>query len=178
VAHVSHNNSPVGSAWPLRRPRAGEEVDLPQALGAWDPAEQLHTAPLDLSDVVLVAVKQIDNGKSDIGLGKPVGLVGTTAAGSGAKKDPKMVAFAEDQKVSFLESLLRTLLADDSLVQQARVNTPKQFTESPDFDDVGAVADNQGSHNKMADYFFSNSPGRGHLVNSIAKAFYEYATAS
>jgi len=52
--------------------------------------------------------------------------------------------FTEDQKVSFLEALLRTLLADDSLVQQARVNTPKQFTESPDFDDavVGAVADN------------------------------------
>ena len=60
------------------------------------------------------------------------------------------------------------------------MNTPKQFTESPDFDDavVGAVADNQGAHNKMADYFFTNSPGRGQLVNSIAKAFYEYATAS
>src|SRR4051794_13298206 len=111
-----------------------------------------YTAPIDLSDVVLVAVKQIDKGKSDIGLGKPVGLVGATAAGSGAKKDPKMVAFAavlerlndlfgnedftEDQKVSFLEALLRTLLADDSLVQQARGNTPKHLTESPDFDDA------------------------------------------
>jgi len=30
----------------------------------------------------------------------------------------------------------------------------------------------------MADYFFTNSPGRVQLVNSIAKAFYEYATAS
>src|SRR3954454_8512109 len=112
----------------------------------------IYTAPLDLSDVVLVAVKQIDKGKSDIGLGKPVGLVGATAAGSGAKKDPKMVAFAavlerlndlfgnedftEDQKVSFLEALLRTLLADDSLVQQARGNSPKHLTESPDFDDA------------------------------------------
>ena len=30
----------------------------------------------------------------------------------------------------------------------------------------------------MADYFFTNTPGRGQLVNSIAKAFYEYAAAS
>ena len=69
---------------------------------------------------------------------------------------------------------------DDSLVQQARVNTPRQFIESPDFDDavVGAVADKQRAHDKMADYFFTNAPGRTHLVNSIAKAFYDCATAS
>jgi len=151
------------------------------------------TAPIDLSDVVLVAVKQVDKGKADISLGKPVGLKGATAAGSAAKKDPKMVAFeavlerlndlfgnedfTHEQKVSFLESLLATLLADHALVQQARVNTPKQFVESPDFDDAvtGAVADNQGAHNKMADYFFTNAPGRSLLVADIAKWFYKVA---
>jgi type I restriction enzyme R subunit len=152
-----------------------------------------YTAPIDLSDVSLVAVKQVDRGKTDIGLGKPVGLKGAVAAGSSTKRDPKMVAFqlvidrlndlfgsedfTEDQKVSFLESLLATLMADEGLVRQARVNTPKQFRESPDFDDAvtGAVADNQGAHNKMADYFFSDAPGRVQLVADIARAFYEFA---
>jgi type I restriction enzyme R subunit len=152
-----------------------------------------YTAPIDLSDIQLVAVKQVDKGQVDVSLGTPVGLTGMTAAGSGTKKDPKMVAFqavlerlndlfgnedfTQDQKVSFLESLLRTLLADGALVQQAKVNTPKQFTESPDFDDAvtGAVADNQGAHNKMADYFFTNAPGRSLLVADIAKWFYRVA---
>jgi type I restriction enzyme R subunit len=155
-----------------------------------------YTTEIDLSDVVLTHVKQVDRGKVDIGLGDPTGLSGMTAAGSGTKRDPKLVAFqavierlndlfgdeefTRGQKVSFVEALLRTLMDDASLVQQARVNSPKQFAESPDFDDavVGAVADNQGSHNKMADYFFSNAPGRAQLINSIAKAFYEYAAAS
>lgn len=150
-----------------------------------------YTAPIDLSDVVLKKVKQIDRGRIDIGLGVRVGLTGITAAGSGEKRDPKMVAFqqvldrlndlfgsddfTESQKVSFLEALLRTLLADQALVQQAKVNSAKQFVESPDFDDAvtGAVADNQGAHEKMSDYFFTNAPGRSHLISDIAKWFYQ-----
>lgn len=150
-----------------------------------------YTAPIDLSDVVLQQVKQVDQGKSDISFGARVGLTGMLAAGSGEKRDPKMVAFSQvldrlndlfgsedftqSQKVSFLEALLRTLLDDDSLVQQAKVNSSKQFVESPDFDDAvtGAVADNQGAHVKMSDYFFTNAPGRSHLVSDIAKWFYQ-----
>jgi len=149
-----------------------------------------YTAPIDLSDVVLKRVKQIDRGRIDIGLGVKVGLSGITAAGSGEKHDPKMVAFqqvldrlndlfgsedfTESQKVSFLEAMLRTLLDDDELVQQAKVNSAKQFVESPDFDYAvtGAVADNQGAHEKMSDYFFTNAPGRSHLISDIAKWFY------
>ena len=93
-----------------------------------------YTAPIDLSDVVLKQVKQIDRGRIDIGLGVRVGLSGITAAGSGEKRDPKMVAFqqvldrlndlfgsedfTESQKVSFLEALLRTLL-DDAVARAA-----------------------------------------------------------
>ncbi|BBX04634.1 restriction endonuclease subunit R [Mycolicibacterium moriokaense] len=150
-----------------------------------------YTAPIDLSDVVLKNVKQIDRGKIDIGLGVRVGLKGATAAGSGEKRDPKMVAFqqvldrlndlfgsedfTESQKVSFLEALMQTLLADHALVQQAKVNSAKQFVESPDFDDAvtGAVADNHGAHEKMSDYFFTNAPGRSHLISDIAKWFYQ-----
>lgn len=150
-----------------------------------------YTAPIDLSDVVLKQVKQVDQGRIDISLGARVGLSGVTAAGSGEKRDPKMVAFqqvldrlndlfgsedfTESQRVSFLEALLRTLLDDHALVQQAKVNTAKQFIESPDFDDAvtGAVADNQGAHEKMSDYFFTNAPGRTHLISDIAKWFYQ-----
>ncbi|GFG71468.1 type I restriction endonuclease subunit R [Mycolicibacter senuensis] len=150
-----------------------------------------YTAPIDLTDVVLKQVKQVDQGRIDISLGARVGLSGVTAAGSGEKRDPKMVAFqqvldrlndlfgsedfTESQRVSFLESLLRTLLDDHALVQQAKVNTAKQFIESPDFDDAvtGAVADNQGAHQKMSDYFFTNAPGRTHLISDIAKWFYQ-----
>lgn len=149
-----------------------------------------YTAPIDLSDVVLKKVKQVDRGRVDIGLGVRVGLSGLTAAGSGEKRDPKMVAFqqvldrlndlfgsedfTENQRASFLEALLRSLLDDPALVQQAKVNSAKQFTESPDFDDAvtGAVADNQGAHQKMSDYFFTNAPGRTHLISDIAKWFY------
>ncbi|GLP79744.1 type I restriction endonuclease subunit R [Mycobacterium antarcticum] len=155
-----------------------------------------YTAPIDLSDVVLKKVKQIDRGRVDIGLGVRAGLSGITAAGSGEKRDPKMVAFqqvldrlndlfgsedfTESQKVSFLESLLRTLLDDAELVQQAKVNSTKQFVESPDFEDAveGAVADNQGAHQKMSDYFFTNAPGRAHLISDIAKWFFAVVAAA
>jgi type I restriction enzyme, R subunit len=154
-----------------------------------------YTAPIDLSDVVLKQVKQIDRGRIDISLGVRVGLSGITAAGSGEKRDPKMVAFqqvldrlndlfgsedfTETQKVSFLEALLQTLLDDHSLVQQAKVNSAKQFVESPDFDYAvtGAVADKQGAHEKMSDYFFTNAPGRSHLISDIAKWFYQVVSS-
>jgi type I restriction enzyme R subunit len=154
-----------------------------------------YTAPIDLSDVVLKRVKQIDRGRIDIGLGVRVGLSGVTAAGTGEKRDPTMVAFqqvldrlndlfgsddfTESQKVSFLEALLQTLLDDHALVQQAKINSAKQFVESPDFDDAvtGAVADNQDAHEKMSDYFFTNAPGRSHLISDIAKWFYQVVSA-
>ncbi|WP_201301359.1 type I restriction endonuclease subunit R [Nocardiopsis sp. FR6] len=150
-----------------------------------------YTAPVDLSDVVLQNVKQVDKGKTNISLGtEDIALKGMTGAGSASKKDPKMVAFQEvlerlndlfgnedftaSQKVSFLEALLSALLADEGLVQQAKVNSLTQFAESPDFDDavMGAVADNQGAHNKMSDYFFTSSGGQTQLIAEIAKWFH------
>ncbi len=155
-----------------------------------------YTAEIDLSDIILKEVAHKDKGKTDISLGTKVGLTGITAAGSGEKRDPTMVAFqqvldrlnelfgSEDfstsQKTSFIESLLQTLLADRDLVQQAKVNTPKQFTESPDFEFAvtGAVADNHGAHEKMSNYFFSGAPGRAYLLSDIAKWFYQVVSAT
>ena len=60
------------------------------------------------------------------------------------------------------------------------MNSPQQFADSPDFDDAvqEVVADNQGAHNKMADFFFSDHPRKYELVMSIAEWFYTVANRS
>lgn len=154
-----------------------------------------YTAPIDLSDLTLKNVRAVDKGKTDLSLGKDrIGLRGVTAAGSGTKRDPKLVAMqavidrlndlfgdedlVEDNNASFVEALLRTLLSDQALLQQAKANTPKQFAESPDLRDsvLAAVADNQGAHNKRADYFYGEGAEVGHIIRDIAWMVYEYAT--
>ena len=154
-----------------------------------------YTAPIDLSDLTLKNVRTLDKGKTDLSLGKDrVGLKGVTAAGSGTKRDPKLVAMqavidrlndlfgdedlVEDNNASFVEALLRTLLSDQALLQQAKANTPKQFAESPDLRDsvLAAVADNQGAHNKRAEYFYGEGAEVGHIIRDIAWMVYEYAT--
>jgi type I restriction enzyme R subunit len=84
---------------------------------------------------------------------------------------------AEDNNTSFVEALLRTLLSDQALLQQAKANTPKQFAESPDLRDsvLAAIADNQGAHNKRADYFYGEGPGVGRLMRDIAWMVHEFA---
>lgn len=148
---------------------------------------------IDLSSLSLVAVHQIDKGRTDLGLGERVGLKGMTEAGSAEKKDPKIVAlqevidrlnelfgaeeFSASQLESFVRALIDRMLENEALVQQAKVNTVKQFAESPDFDEamVDAVTENQGVHNKIADYFWSDAPGRPVIILALAKAFHELA---
>ena len=148
---------------------------------------------IDLSSLSLVAVRQVDKGTADLGLGERVGLKGMTEAGTAEKRDPKMVAlqdvidrlndlfgaedFTASQPESFVRGLLDRMLEDEALVQQARVNSVKQFAESPDFDEavVDAVADNQNAHGRIADYFWSDAPGRPSLILALAKAFHELA---
>jgi len=160
-------------------------------------AKRLHDRndqdDIDLSSLSLVAVRHIDKGQTDLGLGERVGLRGMTETGSAEKKDPKMVAlqevidrlndlfgaedFTASQPESFVRGLIDRMLENEALVQQARVNTVRQFAESPDFDEavVDAVSDNQGAHNKIADYFWSDAPGRPSLILALAKAFHELA---
>lgn len=154
---------------------------------------ETYTAEVDLSDVVLANVKQVDKGKTDISLGVRTGLKGANAAGSAAKRDPKLVAFEEvierlnelfgdedftvAQKESFLETLLRSLLDDDTLVTQAQANSKTQFLESPDLNDAvtGAILSNQTSHNKMADYFFGEGKGPAELIHMIGALVHLHA---
>lgn len=81
------------------------------------------------------------------------------------------------QKESFLEGLLRTLLDDEKLVQQAAANSPHQFLESPDLTDAiqTAVAGNQDAHNTMANYFFADGPVAAELVTSIGVLVHMHA---
>jgi type I restriction enzyme R subunit len=86
-------------------------------------------------------------------------------------------AFTESQIREFVNGLVQRLLAYPDLVKQTQVNSKKQFLESQDFQSAvtEAVIDNQGAHNAMADYFFSDGPGINGVVLALADAFYEAA---
>ena len=151
----------------------------------------LTAEAIDLSDVALVAIKQTDTGVHDLSLGEKVGLSGVTGAGSGQKKDPKMVAFAEvierlndlfgdeefseGTKTSFANTTVATLLENETLLAQAEVNTGKQFLESPDLKNefLATIAANQGANNKMAEHFFTESQIVDVLISSFGKVLYE-----
>lgn len=153
-----------------------------------------YTAPIDLSDVVLKKVKQVDKGKQDLSLGDDrVGLKGMTGVGSGTKKDPKMIAFEavldrlnemfgseefnDGQKRTFLEALVETIRENKALWQQAKVNEPHQFAESPDFHDavIGAAADNHDAHGKMAECLYGGGRQVTALFAELARLVSELA---
>lgn len=156
-------------------------------------AESAWAAEVDLSDVVLVGVKHNKSIAVDISLTGDGELKGISAAGTGAKKEPKYVAlqvvidrmndlfgaesFAESQIREFVQGLVQRLMADPDLVKQTKVNSKRQFMESQDFQAAvtEAVVDNQTAHNTMADYFFSDGPGINGVLVALADAFYEAA---
>jgi type I restriction enzyme R subunit len=66
-------------------------------------------------------------------------------------------SFTQSQVREFVQGLVQWLLDYPELVNQTKVNLKKQFMESQDFQAAvtEAVVENQGAHNTMADYFFS-----------------------
>ncbi len=155
--------------------------------------ESSWAAEVDLSDVVLVGVTHTKSTPVDISLTGDGQLKGISAAGTGTKKEPKYVAlqvvidkmndlfgaeaFTESQVREFVQGLVGRLLAYPDLVKQTQVNSKKQFLESQDFQTAvtEAVIDNQGAHNTMADYFFSDGPAINGVFIALADAFYEAA---
>lgn len=157
-------------------------------------AENL-TQPIDLTDVALVGVKQKERGTTALALetGQALGLSGMTAAGSGGKKDPKMVLldevlvkindlfagedFSEGQQRSFVEASVRSLLEDPKIVTQAQANSRPQFLESPDlhFAVEHAVVYNQSSQHKMADTFTDNLTVQAQLVDLLGQLVHAFA---
>lgn len=152
-------------------------------------AESAWAAEVDLSDVALVGVKHTKAPAADISLTGDGELKGISAAGTGTRKEPEYVALqvvidrmndlfgAESQIREFVQGLVQRLLAYPDLVKQTRVNSKKQFMDSQDFQAAvtEAVVENQGAHNTMADYFFSDGPGVYSVIIALADAFYETA---
>ncbi len=144
-----------------------------------------YSAEVDLSGLNLVAVKQKDIGETEIVLDEG-GAVKPISGGGKSRPDPKKVAleeiiarlndlfgdedFTAGQKEAFVESLVTTVLANEKVLAQAAANTSSQFRESPDLEDaiVFAVEDNQGSHNRLADFFYENTAARDGLIDLIA----------
>ncbi len=151
--------------------------------------------PLDLTGVDLQAVKQIDKGdvKLDLKSGETVGLTGISAAGSGARRDPKLVKmqailarlnelFAEEdftpvQKEAWLEGLLGALLGDARLVAQAKVNAEPQFLESPDLRDgvTAALLGNHTAHGKMVDLYSADDRIQAELIKGLGALLHVHA---
>ena len=156
-------------------------------------ADSSWAAEVDLSDVVLVGVKHNKTIPVDISLTGDGELKGISAAGTGARKEPKYVAlqvvidkmndlfgaesFTQSQIQEFVNGLVQRLLAYPDLVRLTRVNTKKQFMDLDEFQTMvtEAVVDNQDAHNTMADYFFSDGPGINAVIVALADAFYEAA---
>ena len=70
------------------------------------------------------------------------------------------------------------LAADGRLMTRAKANSGGQFLESPDLTDaiIDAVEGNQGSHNRLADYFYGDNPDRADLVSKIGTLVHMYAS--
>jgi hypothetical protein len=144
-------------------------------------------------DVVLVGVRHNKSIPVDISLTGDGELKGISAAGTGARKEPKYVAlqvvidkmndlfgadsFTQSQIQEFVNGLVERLLAYPDLVRLTRVNTKKQFMDLDEFQTTvtEAVVDNQDAHNTIADYFYSDGPGINAVIVALAAAFYEAA---
>ena len=153
---------------------------------------------VDFSAVELTHIKQARSGEHtlDLDSGEAVRLQPVTASGSGAARDPRMVRLAEvlskindlfssedftaAEQQSWVEGLVTVLMDDDTVRSQAGANTRKQFVESPDLSEAvtNAVADNQTSHNKMADYFFTDLRVRQELVKLLGELVHENLAAA
>jgi type I restriction enzyme R subunit len=151
--------------------------------------------PFDTSSVKLDKVKYTKREQAEMKLdvGDPLRPISGVGTGH-AKTDPKMVAlaeviemlnelfggdmFAQHQQQSWIESVMRALLSDPSLVQQAKANTPQQFMESEDFKNAVkfTIMQNQQTFAKMSEIAATNVGFQDELTAKLAKAFYVWAT--
>ncbi|PFG43796.1 type I restriction enzyme R subunit [Isoptericola jiangsuensis] len=142
-------------------------------------------ATVDLSDVVLKRVKQIDRGQIDLGLSGDAVLSPASEAGSGAKRDPNMVAlneiiarintlFAGDFEPGTVEGFVRSAAAevsrDPQVVEEIEANEIDQFRKSPTVPNkvIDAVLDVPGLMEKMT----GEAIGNPAIIAAIAEAAY------
>jgi type I restriction enzyme, R subunit len=151
--------------------------------------------PFDTTPVRLDKVKYTKGEQAEMKLDvgdplRPISEVGTGRA----KTDPKMVAlaeviemlnqlfggdmFAQHQQQSWIESVIRALLPDPYLVQQAKANTLQEFTESEDFKNAvrSTIMENQQAFDKISEIAATNVSFQDKFISKLAKAFHVWAT--
>jgi len=151
--------------------------------------------PFDTSPVKLDKLTVIKGEQADLKLTagdplKPISGVGTGRA----KADPKMVALAEvidmlnqrfhdesfeqHQQQSWIESVMRGLLSEPSLVQQANANNLSQFLESEDFKIAvqATLIENQSAFDKMSEIVANDVGFQDEFIGKVGKAFHVWAT--
>lgn len=153
------------------------------------------TQPIDLSRVELQHIKQTPRQTVaiDLDTGETAELKGATAAGSGAKRDPRLVLleevlarlnelfagkdFTPAEQSSWLEGLLAVLLENETLRAQAAANTKTQFVDSPDLADAvtEVVMSNQTTHANMADIFYAEPGARTVLIEMLGELIHFHA---
>jgi type I restriction enzyme R subunit len=148
---------------------------------------------VDFSAVELTHIKQARSGdhELDLSTGDLVQLRPVTASGSGVAHDPRMVCLAEvleklndlfagedftvAQQQSWAESIVTVLEADATIQAQAHANREQQFVESQDLSNkvTEAVINNQATHSRMADYFFTDDRLQAEVVRALGRLVYE-----
>ncbi|WP_447925132.1 type I restriction endonuclease subunit R [Georgenia muralis] len=146
-----------------------------------------HSTTADISMVDLVAIKQKHVNTSDLVIDETKQLSPISGAGSGTvhemKKGPlaEVIArlneifgdedFTESQQETWLEGLVRTLLEDEQVREQAEVNSKNQFLASPTLKSkvLLAVFKNQAAHQKMSEIVQSGGKPEQVLIEMLGE---------
>lgn len=145
-----------------------------------------YSADVDLSDLDLVAIKQIDLGKTDLTLSGDGTVKPITGAGKSKQRDERKVALQEVidklneifggdlsgvQIENIAHSVTRSALANPDIANQAAVNSPSQFAESPDLVHIvtDAFEENQEAFDKVEQFIYRPSPQRDLLIQAFAR---------
>ncbi|MFN3866044.1 MAG: type I restriction-modification system subunit M N-terminal domain-containing protein [Demequina sp.] len=80
----------------------------------------------------------------------------------------------ETEVTSVVEMVLRVLMDDERLVEQATVNNPDQFVESPDLTEsvLETIMSSADVHKKFSEYMVGQGQGVQGIIRSIGKAMH------
>ena len=154
---------------------------------------QERSPEVDVSQVELVRIEQQEVGreqKLDLASGEVVELDPITSVGTGVVRDRRMAllsqiierlneqfageGFRDDQTVSYLEGRVAAMKTDESLVEQAMVNTLEQFLASPTLRDAAILAayETDFAHGRMTELFRQNKVTEDMIIDALGRLFY------
>lgn len=146
-----------------------------------------HSTPADISMVDLVAIKQKHMGTSDLEIDETKQVRPISAAGAGIVREMKQGPlaevierlneifgdedFTESQQETWLQGLVRTLLDDEQVREQAEANSKNQFLASPTLKSkvLLAVFKNKAAHQKMSEIVQSGGKPEQVLIEMLGE---------